>query len=164
MLKSILFAVATVVLSSFALPQTAHATPIITQDFLLEDGTVFGTLSVDISDIDEYGNVLDWEVFQFFGYDIAESFEFLAFFNPEDLFAGFSYLFFDGNDVDGFAVQVFYDLDISDLGIIDFRTPQGQPAGSANFVLSAASVNVPEPGTMFLLLASVGGLLLRRRV
>ena len=68
MLKSIFFAVATVVLSSFALPQTAQATPIITQDFLLEDGSVFGTLSVDINDIDEFGTVLEWEMFELFGF------------------------------------------------------------------------------------------------
>ncbi|HEY9043761.1 MAG TPA: PEP-CTERM sorting domain-containing protein [Rheinheimera sp.] len=162
MLKSILFAVATVVLSSFALPQTAQATPIITQDFLLEDGTVFGTLSVDINNIDELGNVLEWEVFELFGLAIGESFEFVAMFDPADLFTGFSYLYFDVNEVSGtYAFQGFWD---TDFGLLDIYTPDGQFIDQGLFVLSAASVNVPEPGTMFLLLASVGGLLLRRRV
>lgn len=162
MLKSILFAVATVVLSSFALPQTAQATPIITQDFLFEDGTVFGTLSVDINDIDEFGNVLEWEMFELLGFTITDNFLFVAEFDPADLFAGFSFLSFDVTDAAGLlAFQGFWD---TDFGYMDVFTTEGDFIGDTNFVLGAASVNVPEPGTMFLLLASVGGLLLRRRV
>ena len=162
MLKSILFAVATVVLSSFALPQTAQATPIITQDFLFEDGSLLGTLSVDINNIDEEGNVLEWEVFQLFGVDIAFAALFVAEFDPSDLFAGFSFLSFDVSDVGNIlAFQGFWD---TDFGYMDIFTTDGEFVGDTNFVLSAASVNVPEPGTMFLLLARVGGLLLRRRV
>ena len=162
MLKSILFAAATVVLSTFALPQTAQATPIITQDFLFEDGSSFGSLSIDINDIDEFGNVLEWESFELFGYTITENFLFVVDFDAADLFAGFNFLSFDVTDSSGFfAFQGFFD---TDFGYMDIFTTEGDFVVDTNFVMSAASVNVPEPGTMFLLLASVGGLLLRRRV
>jgi hypothetical protein len=162
MLKSILFAAATVVLSSFALPQVAQATPIITQEFLFDDGSSFGVLSVDINNIDEFGNVLQWEVFELFGMAMGESFFFIAEFDPADLFAGFSFFSFDVNDASGsFAFQGFWD---TGFGLLDIYTTDGEFVDAGNFVLGEASVNVPAPGTVFLLLAGMGGLLLRRRV
>ena len=84
---------------------------------------------------------------------------FPEFFND---YLGFSFLSFDVSDVGNIlAFQGFWD---TDFGYMDIFNTDGEFVGDTNFVLSAASVNVPEPGTMFLLLASVGGLLLRRRV
>lgn len=162
MLKSILFAAATVVLSTFALPQTAQATPIITQDFLFEDGSSFGSVSIDLSKIDEEGYLLEWESFELFGYTITENVLFNLDFDAENLFAGFNFMLFDVTDSFGlFAFQGFFD---TDFGYLEILTLDGDFVRDLNFSLSTASVNVPEPGTMFLLLASVGGLLLRRRV
>lgn len=162
MLKSILFALSALVLSSLALPQTVQAAPIMTQEFLFEDGTSFGVLSVDLDNIDEFGNVLQWEAFELFGFTIGESFLFLAEYNPLNLAAGFTFLNFDVNDIsNSFAFQGFWDSAFGE-GFMDIFSTDGQFIDAGSFYLSNVTL-VSEPATLFLMLGAVGGLLLRRR-
>lgn len=162
MLKSILFALSALVLSSLALPQTAQAAPIMTQEFLFEDGTSFGVLSVDLDDIDEFGNVLEWEAFELFGFTIGESSLFLAEYDPLNLAAGFSFLNFDVSDIsNSFAFQGFWDVAFGE-GFMDIFSTDGQFIDAGPFYLSNATL-VSEPATVFLMLGAIGGLLLRRR-
>ncbi|MEH8021573.1 PEP-CTERM sorting domain-containing protein [Rheinheimera metallidurans] len=166
MLKSIMFAVATLVLSSFAVIQTAQASPIITQEFLFDDGSSFGFLSIDTADIDADGNVSQWHAFELFGYEIGEVFDFSASFDIDNLFAGLTFLNFDANDVsDFFAFQGSWFADF-DLGFFTIYTADGDYLIDDYMVMGApvvSGVTVPEPGTLFLMLSVMGGLLLRRR-
>lgn len=162
MLKSILFALSALVLSSLTLPQTVQAAPIMTQEFLFDDGSSFGVLSVDLDNIDEFGNVLEWEAFELFGFTITESFGFLADYDPFNLAAGFSHLNFDVTDISNlFTFQGLWESTF-DEGFMFIYSIDGEFLDAGNFYLSNA-VLVSEPAAMFLILAAVGGLLLRRR-
>ncbi len=163
MLKTLLFALTVLVASLFTVPQTAQAAPIMTQHFLFEDGTPFGTLSIDLNKVDEFGDVLEWEVFELFGFTIGESFWFSVGYDPLNLAAGFSWFSFDVNDISGtFAFQGFWDSAFGGNYLDIFAAPAGPFLDAGNFYLSRATL-VSEPATVFLLLGAMGGLLLRRR-
>lgn len=166
MLKSIMFAVATLVLSSFAVIQTAQASPIITQEFLFDDGSSFGFLSIDTAGIDEDGFAVRWEAFELFGFVIDQADGFDAIFDFDDIFAGLTYLTFDVRDLsDIFAFSGVFAGDFGS-GYFSIFTDDGEFLIDDNFVMGApvvSGVAVPAPGTLLLLIAGFGGLLLRRR-
>ena len=163
MLKSIVFALSTLLLSALPLAPSAQAAPIMTQEFLFEDGSSFGVLSIDLDKIDESGNVLEWELFELFGITIGESLLFYVEYNPLDLAAGFTFFNFDVNDLSNtFAFQGFWDAEFGE-GFMDIFSTDGQFIDAGSFALGRATL-VSEPATVFLMLAAMGGLLLRRRV
>lgn len=163
MLKSIVFALSTLLLSALPLAQSAQAAPIMTQEFLFEDGSSFGVLSIDLDNIDESGNVLEWELFELFGLTIGESFLFIVDYDPLDLAAGFTFFNFDVNDLSNtFAFQGFWDGALGE-GFMDIFSTDGQFIDAGSFALGRATL-VSEPATVFLMLAAMGGILLRRRV
>jgi len=159
MLKKIMLVLAVMLAGVFAAPQSANAAPILTQEFLFEDGSSFGLISIDLDDI-VAGEVLNWDTFVLFGFDIGESFGFFADYDPANLAAGFSFLYFDVNDISGsIAFQGIFD---TGLGFMDIFEVGGDLLDSGNFTLSRARL-VSEPATLFLMLGAAGGLLLRRR-
>lgn len=162
MLKSIIFALSALVLSALAVPQTVQAAPIMTQEFLFEDGTSFGVLSIDLDNIDEFGNVLEWEAFELFGFTIGDAFLFIAEYDPANLAAGFTFFNFDVNDIgNSFAFQGFWDSAFGE-GFMDIFSTDGQFLDAGSFTMGRATL-VSEPATVFLMLGALGGLLLRQR-
>jgi hypothetical protein len=161
MFKSIFFTLALLVASAIVIPQTAQAGLIITQQFQLEDGTSFGMLSIDIDDINEFGFVSNWHLFELFGITITESNLFFAQYNPLDLLAGLQFLSFDVSDINNlFAYQGLLE---SGLGFFDiFSTIGGEPVDFFEFRMGAVSVS--EPASWLLFLTAGFGLLLRRRL
>ncbi|MDP2714609.1 PEP-CTERM sorting domain-containing protein [Rheinheimera sp.] len=174
MLKSILIALSVLMLSAVTLSQPAQAGPILTQEFLAEDtngNTIsIGAISFDTDDLDEWfpgtGDLLAWESFTLFGYEIDTSFFFVSLgFNPDNIFAGLEYINFDVTDIDmTIAFQGFFDLNNSGLPAeyttFDFAT--GEFTVFANFAPGRVSA-VSAPATIWLLFAAAGGLLLRQR-
>lgn len=174
MLKSIIFALSVLMLSVVTLSQPAHAGLILTQEFLAEDAggnTIsVGAISFDTDDLDEFypgtGDLLGWESFTLFGYEIDTSFFFVSLgFNPDNIFAGLEYINFDVVDISGaFAFQGFFDLNDPNFPpqftMFDFAS--GEFTVSDIFSPGRASV-VSAPATIWLLFAAAGGLLLRQR-
>ncbi|KKO49620.1 hypothetical protein VT06_05325 [Arsukibacterium sp. MJ3] len=163
MFKSVFFTLALLVSSALVLPQTAQAGLIITQQFQLEDGTIFGRLSIDIDDIDEFGFVENWQLFELFGTTMTENYLFSAQYNPLNLLAGLEFLSFDVSGIDNiFAYQGFWDKALN-LGFFDIFSPRGgDPVDFFNIRLGAVSVS--EPASWLLFLTAGFGLLLRRRL
>lgn len=166
MFKSVFFTLALLIASAVVMPQTAQAGLIITQHFQFEDGTDFGVISIDIDQIDEFGNVLDWQLFELFGFTIGESFLFVADFDPLDLAAGFSFLSFDVNDISGsFAFDGFWESAFGE-GFMSIFATAGDFIDAGIFVMGPAtisSVAVAEPAAWLLMLSAGFGLLIRRR-
>ncbi|CAM3657712.1 PEP-CTERM sorting domain-containing protein [Rheinheimera salexigens] len=165
MIKKSIFILMLALFSFSLMPQSAQAGPILTQELLIEDPTgpiPIGWLSIDLDDI-VAGEVMQWNTFTLFGFDIGTSFGFFADYDPSNLAAGFTFLSFDVNDVtDTFAFQGFWDIDFAP-GFIDvFTADDGDLLISESLVLGPASL-VSEPATAFLFLMAAGGLLLRRR-
>lgn len=160
MLKSILFAIAITALSAFTPLQTVQAGPILTQELLDLDGNSFGMITVDLANVDEFGDVTDWVELELFGYSPLVSVLFIAGFDPDDIYAGLNFMSFDVSDIDfTFAFQGYFE---DGFGFLDVFTPDGQFVTAGEFTLSNARL-VSAPATLFLMLAAAGGLLLRRR-
>lgn len=164
MFKSLFLTLALFVASAVVMPQPAEAGLIITQQFEFEDGTSFGELSIDLDDIDEFGNVLSWQFFELFGLTIGNSFLFVANYDPLDLLAGFSFISFDVNDLSNtFAFQGLWESSPGE-GFIDVFSTDGEFIGADFFVMGPANVSVvSEPAGWLLLTAGIGLLLRRRR-
>lgn len=164
MFKSVFLTLALLVAGAVAMPQSAQAGLIITQQFELEDGTNIGVLSIDLDDIDEFGFASDWHLFELFGLSMGESFLFEALYDPTDLLAGLNFLSFDVNDIAGsFALDGFFDINFGE-GFFSVFSTEGEFIDAGIFVLGPARItNVPEPASCLLFLTAATGLLLRRR-
>lgn len=167
MLRNILLAAVLLVGSAFTPLNTAFAGPILTQQFLTDDGagnlTSFGTLSIDLDTIGEWGEVTEWEMFTLFGFEMGENFGFTALYDETNLAAGFTFLQFDVSDIDAtFAFQGFWEMGFGE-GFLDVFTVQGDFVTSGSFVMGNTQL-VSAPGTLFLMFgAGAAALVLRRR-
>ena len=174
MLKSFVIALSALMLSVVCVPQSAIAGPILTQEFVAEDGAgnVFtvGSISFDVAQLDEFspgmGELLEWQSFMLFGMEIDPSFFYVSLaFNPDDIFAGLEFFSFDVSDVSlSYAIQGFYDLfdqnvssllDVTDLTSGDYFEFNG-------FAPGATSV-VSAPASAWLFTLALAGLFVRRR-
>lgn len=175
MLKSFVIALSALVLSAVALPQSAIAGPILTQEFVTQDSAgnmfVVGSISFDITKLYEFapgtGDLLEWQSFTLFGLEMdPTSFYVSLAFNPDDIFAGLEFFSFDVNDVSfSYAFQGFYDLFDQNFSPLFAVTGlgNGDYLEFTGFMPGAASV-VPAPASGWLFVIALAGLLLRRRV
>lgn len=166
MIKKLFFILILTIFSFTLVPQSAQAGPIISQELLMDDpaGPIsIGFLSIDIDHIIA-GEVMEWQIFNLFGFDIGTSFVFFADYDEFDFNVGFTFLNFDVSDLLGiFAFQGLWDLDLG-LGFIDAFSVDGDFLFAESFYLGPVTAVSPvsEPATAFLFLIAAG-LLMRRR-
>jgi hypothetical protein len=151
---------------------SVHASPILTQDIIVEDDGAFfniGSVSVNVADsfelVDPTFTVESWLSFDLFGFQFMQGLDdlFVADFDINNLMAGFEFLSFDVLDVDtGWAFQGFFSFG---LGFIDVFSAPNETliAFFDNAFLGDARVAVPAPATFSLMLLALFGLMLRRR-
>ncbi|MEH8017628.1 PEP-CTERM sorting domain-containing protein [Rheinheimera muenzenbergensis] len=174
MLKSIVLALSVVLLSAVTLSKPAHAGLILTQELLVEDpgGSIIsiGAISFDTDDLDEWfpgtGELLAWQSFTLFGYEIDSSFFFVSLgFDPANVFAGLEYLNFDVSDISGeFAFSGFFDL--NDPGLPPYFTSYNFTTDEFTALVNLApgqTTAVPAPATFWLLFGALAGLMVRQR-
>ena len=163
MLKSFVIALSALVLSAVALPQSAIAGPILTQEFVTQDSAgnmfVVGSISFDITKLYEFapgtGDLLEWQSFTLFGLEM----------DPTSFYVSLAFSF-DVNDVSfSYAFQGFYDLFDQNFSPLFAVTGlgNGDYLEFTGFMPGAASV-VPAPASGWLFVIALAGLLLRRRV
>jgi hypothetical protein len=174
MLKKIFLTVSVLLLSTVCLSEKAQAGPILTQDFQITDtnGDIvnIGSISFDTDNLDEFfpgtGDLLQWETFSLFGFDIDNSSFFVNVgFDPSNIFAGLEYILFDVTDIDmTIAFAGFFDLldPLAPPFISVFNLTTGELNEFDNFTPGAASV-VSAPATFWLMFAAAGAVLMRRR-
>jgi hypothetical protein len=164
MLKNVFFILMLALVSFAIMPQSAQAGPILSQEFLIDDpsGPIFiGSISIDLDDI-VAGEVLEWQVFNLFGFDMGTSFGVFADYDPFNLGAGFSFLNFDVNDMsDTFAFNGFWDINFAP-GFLDIFTTAGDFILAESLIMGQVSL-VSEPATGLLFLLAAAGFLVRRR-
>lgn len=174
MLKSILITLSVLLFSVVALPQPAVAGPILTQELLAEDtnGDIIsiGAISFDTDDLDVFfpgnGELLAWQSFTLFGYEIDRDFFYVALgFDPDNIFAGLDFLSFDVTDIDmTFSFVGFFDL--LDPALPPEYYYQDLATGDYTYFNTfnpGQATAVPAPAGLWLFIAAVGGLLLRQR-
>ncbi|MCH8538685.1 MAG: PEP-CTERM sorting domain-containing protein [Alkalimonas sp.] len=152
---------------------SAHASPILTQDILLEevDGTFsqIGSVSINVADSFEWA-APTYETFDFlsidlFGFQFMQSDDdfFFAQFDIDNLMAGLEFLTFDLFDQSGtLAFDGIYEGGFG-FGFGSIFTTDGEILGAFNFTLGEARVAVPAPATLGLMLFALFGLMMRRR-
>lgn len=160
MFRTFLFAVA-IILSSVVLQQNAYAAPILSQEIIDIDGNVLGSFAIDLSNVNDTGEITDWLVFNLTGFASLSIGTLFAEIDPTNLASGLSVLFFDINDMAlQFLLQGFFEFDSGWFELRDFDS--GELISATSFTLSNAQL-VSEPGTLLFLIASAFGLMLRRR-
>ncbi|MEE2022940.1 PEP-CTERM sorting domain-containing protein [Alkalimonas mucilaginosa] len=173
-MKKLLLAVLLFGFASLFSQPSAYATPILSQDILLNNnGTIqsIGFVSVNVADSFEWGAPTyaadSWLELELFGFQFMQSFgdTFEALFDINNLVAGFEFLQFDVLDpVSGFAFQGIFDT-VLGFGFLDvFSVPDESLIAAFDTVfLGNTSVAVPVPATFGLMLLALFGLALRRR-
>lgn len=164
MIKNVIFILSLALVSFAIMPQNAQAGAILSQEFLIDDpsGPIsIGSVSIDLDDI-VAGEVLEWQEFNLFGFDMGTSFGVFADYDPFDLGAGFSFFSFDVNDVsDTYAFNGFWDINLAP-GFLDVFTTSGDFILAEALLLGQVSL-VSEPATAWLFLLALGAVLVRRR-
>lgn len=172
MLKKLAVSAFALALTGAALLQPAHAGAILTKNFFgTQNGVeqLVASISVDTDKsnlwVDSVYQATTWSSFTFFGQEVNKNdvSGFIAEFDLNDIFAGFTFLQFDLRDsLRGFNFQVF----ISDIDGV-FAADVYDRATNSNLFPDGVSVSntsvVSAPATTALLLMGFAGLMLRRQ-